>query len=1150
MARADNSILQRLLEVQKNSPPWEKWDEKTIWRKLFLGCIFKDTDFKTQYWVIDAVDECHKCQSFLTLLTTAPLCLRIFFTSRENLDIKNLLDGMIKKVEHYRLQEEDTISDFSKFIESRMEHVPVSDGEGGENLKQKILEKASGSFLWVSLVVQRLELTYSEEEAEEVLNEVPENMNELYAKMLESVLQNQRAVVLARSVYMWTALSFRSLKIDELQFALKMDTRQTVHNLERFISSISGQLVAVNQKQEAEIIHQTAKEYILQQETYSDLSINKLQCHTRIAQICLTSLIGNLAKEQRLYHLKRPPISSMPGPVLDLTDYACEYFSDHLQKSSSDDDLNWELLCKFLDCNVLIWIEYLADKRRLRSITRTATNLQAYFRRRIKYLSPISPQKDRMGAWIHDLIRLNAKFGMNLNVSPASIRNLIPAMCPFDSLISKVYASRSPHTSLSIKGMTDRSWDDCLARVDYPAQQTSAIACGDQYSAVALSNGTIYLYFHESTQAKLTFDHGGRASILVFSDEDRYLASSSHRKIKVWDPAEGIQLWTFDMSHPSLTLLFVKGEDVLVAATRGNYTIHWNLYEGRETGRWQWTDCLLGTTSEQKSWQQPSRALFSSDHATLAVSYRGLPIYLFNLSTQRFLGCYSRETGVLLSGAPNYYVVDALAFNPSPEINILVASYGDGELVVYDVESTLLRHRMPDVFAHCLKCSPDGRTLITGSSRGTLQIFEFAGASGERLLPLYRINAYEDGIRDIAFASGSLRFADIRGSEYRIWEPAVLAFNDLDEGSQSEISHPATMEIKSVGMLEGPPNPEITAMCCSSEGKFVFCGKKDGSVSHFETRTACLKGTLYQHATNIEIACIAFFEATSLLVSADESGRVLINQIMVSMDSCEFLANIAEIRLDDSLSAILPSHSCARLLLIGKRTAGLWTTEGKRVGATISFSDEDEMSFSNHPLYPEHFVCITRENIRVFSWTEGREVSPSLGNKELMHLTITPPTPTRKNDLYEEIPSSFVEQWSPPFLAFHSKRNPASISDKHPTLQIWPASDIVSSYPSPPSIPLLSFASHFHRIRQIISVAGNVVFFLDSDLWICSLDIASISSISNGARRHFFLLSEWQSIDGGFIIEYVPAAREFLVARKHEVLVVSRGLKFEEPWIS
>lgn len=78
-------------------------------------------------------------------------------------------------------------------------------------------------------------------------------------------------------------------------------------------------------------------------------------------------------------------------------------------------------------------------------------------------------------------------------------------------------------------------------------------------------------------------------------------------------------------------------------------------------------------------------------------------------------------------------------------------------------------------------------------------------------------------------------------------------------------------------------------------------------------------------------------------------------------------------------------------------------------------------------------------------------------------------------------------------------------------------------------------------------MAGNVVFFLDLDLWVCSLDITSASPIS---RRHFFRVAEWESIGGGSIVEYVPATREFLVAKKREMLVVSRGLEFEEPWMS
>jgi len=46
--------------------------------------------------------------------------------------------------------------------------------------------------LWVSLIVRELEQAYSEEGAEEILNEVPADMNKLYVRMLESVPKNGR----------------------------------------------------------------------------------------------------------------------------------------------------------------------------------------------------------------------------------------------------------------------------------------------------------------------------------------------------------------------------------------------------------------------------------------------------------------------------------------------------------------------------------------------------------------------------------------------------------------------------------------------------------------------------------------------------------------------------------------------------------------------------------------------------------------------------------------------------------------------------------------------------------------------------------------------------------------------------------------------
>ncbi|XMA17801.1 hypothetical protein WAI453_010592 [Rhynchosporium graminicola] len=163
------------------------------------------------------------------------------------------------------MQEEDTTDDFRKYVDSTIDRVP-NYAFGKEDLKRKILLKASGSFLWVSLVINRLAEAHSEEEAESILNEsilneVATDMNDLYARMLESVVHNGRTA-LAKSIYTWALLSLRPLKIEGLQLALKMDS-QTIANLERVVSAISGQLILVNWRPEAEIVHRTARMYLL-----------------------------------------------------------------------------------------------------------------------------------------------------------------------------------------------------------------------------------------------------------------------------------------------------------------------------------------------------------------------------------------------------------------------------------------------------------------------------------------------------------------------------------------------------------------------------------------------------------------------------------------------------------------------------------------------------------------------------------------------------------------------------------------------------------------------------------------------------------------------------------------------------------------------
>ncbi|KAF2232191.1 hypothetical protein EV356DRAFT_489005 [Viridothelium virens] len=1144
MAMSNESILQRLLDVGETSSPWDRWDEKTIWRKLFIGCIFKETRPMPHFWILDALDECQRYPILLTFLAQVPPYLRVFLTSRNTAEVEQGVTRLSSVAIRYEIQPEDTLGDLKVFVESRMDLLPTDDERGRTKLKDRILGKASGCFLWTALVVQELQHTYSEEGAEEVLNDVPTDMDDLYAKMLDNIPTNARARKLAKSLFTWALSSFRALNLDEMQCAIKLDTGETVHHLDRTISAVCGQLIRVDKSHHVQIIHQTAKTWLLDQNVCADFEIDRAQSHSRVAQSCLRLLVENLSKGARFR--RTSAMSSTLAAYPELTDYACFFFSDHLQKCSSDNSKTWNLLHEFFHGSVLSWIEHLARSGRIYNITRTASNLRAYLTRRAKHLAPFSAEKESMEAWINDLIRLSARFRACLMTSPASIHTLIPALCPVESVISRTFASRQ--RGLIMDGLLDQTWPDCLGRIDYLNQYASAVSHGERYSAVAVSNGTVFLYYRDSLQVFCSLNHERRVNILKFSGEDQYLATASSRMIKIWALGSRTMLWAFSLTHQALAINFLHENGMLAAAVQGNYTISWDLQEGLEIKRWQWIDCIYYNALHQKPRQPPGKALFSTNNALLAVYYRGLPVYLFDTENEYHIGYCSRQGSRLSDGSAAHYTIDALDFNPSPEIDILIVSYGDGELAMFDLYSTEMLYSRPSVYAHSLACSPDGRLLVTGSSRGTIEIFEFGGTQGQDLSLIYRIDSFEDGIRGIAFSSDSLRFADIRGSQFRIWEPAVLARTDLDEGSQSELSQAIALAPKSVSMLEGPPEAEVTTLSCHSSGNVVFCGKQDGSVVYFDTHLARQGGVLYRHALNVAVTCTVYSEGNCTLATADESGRVLIRTLIESTTEYRVECDVSEIRSDESLTALLYNSSGTRILLQGTRSAEIWTIEGEQIGSSIPLESEHVTIYANSPT-PEAFTLTSNHSLRTFSWANAAEIQPYLDEKladlKLTHRDSSPSNfapiqPQRRHR--EDLPRQ-----SSGYIVYHQRVDRSTISD-FSSLLIWPLSTITVSdpYPAPLKVPYLENLTR--RVLQIIAVPGNLLLFIDTDYWVCSLDLASSSSIKHAVHRHFFVLSEWRSSNRDFIIAFVPANQEFIVARRHGLLVFRRGLECREQW--
>ena len=250
MAIGNADIRRQLLLIEADGVNYDKNDERAVWRKLFINGIFLVKPFAPHYWVIDALDECSKIQGLFSMLSKIEedFPLRIFISSRKLHDIERGMVELGDKVFHQEIRAADTLNDIRAFVASRMDRLLVGDDEGRTSLSERILSKANGSFLWVRLVIQELEKSFSEEGVAEVLNDIPADMNQLYARTLESMSNLGRTSKLARSILTWTVCAARPLMVEELQSAIKLDTNETVLNLEKSVSSMCGQLVFVDQQ--------------------------------------------------------------------------------------------------------------------------------------------------------------------------------------------------------------------------------------------------------------------------------------------------------------------------------------------------------------------------------------------------------------------------------------------------------------------------------------------------------------------------------------------------------------------------------------------------------------------------------------------------------------------------------------------------------------------------------------------------------------------------------------------------------------------------------------------------------------------------------------------------------------------------------------
>ncbi|CAM1506290.1 Fc.00g059310.m01.CDS01 [Cosmosporella sp. VM-42] len=1130
MACANTDVRQTILKLSQDDSKLDHDSEKTIWRKLFVSGIFS-ARLEPHYWVIDGLDECLNASplfdSMLAKLDES-IPLRIFITSRETGELERLFLGLgERRVHSDPISVEDTLADIQLLAEAKSKSLLAMDDESRLALATKVVEKSQGSFLWTALVFNELSDAHGERATQKVLDEVPPGMEALYQRTLNIMSSTTRGKPLAKAILSWVVCTTRPLTIQELEGALEFDINDTFPKLSESIIALCGQLVMVDRFNKVQMIHATAREFLLQDGLESEFAINIQEAHTRIARSCLSYLNGSEFKPPRG---GRRPSAITIARRIDFSKYACESFSSHLARSSPGERGLLALSNSFLAGNILSWIEYVASTGDLRPLVRTAKNLGRYLDACATEISPLLPQVQILGDWAVDLSRITAKFSDALVVASSAIYTHIPAFCPTQSAISKLVTQGR---RISVVGLSNRRWDDRLTCFEFHQGQASALIYGDKFFAVGLLNGTITLYHATTCQEHRMLNHGETVKFLQFKPHSDMMASCGMRKIHIWDIRTGEKLHS--LSPPSRPMAMAFEGSSLIVASNKRFLASWNIEDGgtRLPDR-PWRDSDDETAPSRRP---PCAVDISLAHNMLAVAYSGQEITLWDLEQDFYYGSCGKK---MATGETSTHPITAMVFNPNPSIGLLAVSYLDGELAILDPfqdqELEMLR-----AHCHALAASPDGQFLAGGGGSGVVQIYEF-----DTLKLIYRVNSSNFFIKELAFSSDGFQLADIRGKQCNVWAPSVL-LQGLPGDDSSDGSLKADIDAKSLDS-----DIKITCMVVDPTQEYIICGKSDGSVCCYALKTGSELMTIYRHKSLVRT--ITWWPARNLILSVDASNGVFAWNLQKAPREEWKPSNAKfQMRLEytQSITQLLPSKSMDKFLLSTRDSVHLWDINGKEERKYEYSSDTGARWWLSHPSSASHIIRFDGKAARIYSWRDLAEVAsyPLVSNELGLQLKNVVPhlLAGKQSYLLELMDSNGAAKTRGLGLVDGSlfavaaegettdKGSPKLQPDLSSAAVPRPVEEMISKIPT----------AITDRITHIIGLNGRgEVTYLDRQSWVCSVNLENVTHGILHYSRHFFVPYDWFSATWGVVAALTK--RDVVFSRGNEIAVVKGGLEFAE----
>jgi hypothetical protein len=339
--------------------------------------------------VLDALDECGDEKTREDLLSVLacesaklPLSFRFLVTSRPELDIKRVFDGL----SHILPLELDTTSesnihDISLFIRDRMSKViPDDEDWPGEDRISQLIDRAAGLFIWASTACEFIKGNERIVDHEDLLNLVLSNevqvdgeksLDMLHSAVLKFDWKNEALAKAYQSIIGTIVAAKSPLSAAAITVLHKTDDPSLSWNAIRFVRPLSSLLNGTEiDTAPLRPLHKSFDDFLTDNSRSGDhLFIDKKMHSGRLARLCMKRMNNSLQRNSSglepcklISEVDHKAHLAQHAPE-DLQ-YACRFWSEHLE--TADDSL-YDSVSTFFFKHLLHWIELLSRIRALDS---------------------------------------------------------------------------------------------------------------------------------------------------------------------------------------------------------------------------------------------------------------------------------------------------------------------------------------------------------------------------------------------------------------------------------------------------------------------------------------------------------------------------------------------------------------------------------------------------------------------------------------------------------------------------------------------------------------------------------------------------------------------------------------------------------------